>query len=270
MIDAEIETVRSKLNQIRVTRQQQREEMKHYIDQATLVLDNGRNTFHKYRLGKSKELSHYFSIMKTTQSSQSLPNSRTLRIQSTLLYCYHQIHVMQKAMELIEHQKNVMIRYMQCEMVVLEDEMDEVGMKFQDEKNRYRQHWDLVEHPRLHQLRIQENAMGHIRSLLVLQAKRRYHHSSAGPTSKVPKIGMLPVPDLKESCLSHLALQRLDWIQRLPTHDSNSEPICMIQLLKDLLEIDGTFFPPHTDIDKFLDDSMNSNRHKDILSGVSA
>jgi hypothetical protein len=268
MIEEEIERVRISLNQVRVKRQQQKEEIKYCIDEASSLLDIARRTYSD-RLQKSKDLSHYFSIMKAAHSCHSLPNSRTLRMQSILLFCVHQIDVLQKAIEMMEHQTNSLVQYMQCEIVVLEEEIEEVGRRYQDQKKIQCQNWDIVERPLLRQIRIQDNAIGHIRSLLVLKRRLRYPSSISSLSLKSVSNCSERAPDLKENRLPGSTLQRLNWIQSLPTHDSNSEPISMMQLLKELLEIDGTFFPIQTEVDKYLEHDIKGNLYNNIVTGVS-
>jgi hypothetical protein len=105
----------------------------------------------------------------------TLPDSTSLRKQGLLTYCSHQIEVMRKVQQECIAQTDKLIQYMRCEIAVVEQEKEDIRNDFMQQKQAQKNEWNCIEAPLKHQVRVQENAINHIQSLLLLQQDIRSH-----------------------------------------------------------------------------------------------
>ena len=258
-LEDEISATKDRLREIRQERASQRESFAASREQGRGSLTPNklkelRRCFRE-RLERNTELSHYFFAIKQVHYSDqncTLPDSASLRKQGLLTYCSHQIEVIRKAQELCQLQTEKMAQYMRCEIAVLEQEQEDLRLDFMQQKQAQRKEWNRIEGPLKHTVRVQENAINHIQSLLLLQQDIRSHSMllKDDPYSN-NSFGTL---DLNQS-LSTVSPTFTDSFSKLPD-TAGTQPEKLVELLKQLLLLDGTF-PTQPENEEFLDNSFS-------------
>ncbi|KAI2507546.1 hypothetical protein MHU86_6839 [Fragilaria crotonensis] len=271
-IEQEIASAKESLEEMRLNHRCEQESSQASLEQSRNKLQILQETFHR-RLHKSNtcDLSYYCSVMRQVHTWKSLPDSITLRKQATMLSASHRIEVLRKAMELLQKQTDSLAQYMRCEIAVMEWEHDDIKADFMEHKRLERVAWERIEAPLRHRVRVQENAMNHILSLLELQQEIRSHSLSSsqhfsleGESSTKSFSNSFATHDLHQS-LSVVSSTFVDSFSKLP-EGNGEEPMNMVELMKQLLILDGTF-PTEPDDDDLLENSCRDwTRLEQLLS----
>lgn len=238
-LEDEISLTKDRLLEIRHERASQREALAISLEQCR----NKEQWLHRCfreRLERKTELSHYFFAIKQVHFSDphcTLPDSTSLRKQGLLTYYSHQIEVMRKAQQECIAQTEKLIQYMRCEIAVVEQEKEDIRNDFIQQKQAQKNGWNRIEAPLKHHVRVQENVINHIQSLLLLQQDIRSHSMMVQDDHySSSSFGTL---DFNES-LSTVSATFVDSFRKLPD-TMVTEPEKLVELLKQLLLIDGTF-----------------------------
>ena len=249
-IEHEIAAVKECLVESRLACVRQAEDFSINLEQQQHRLEILCRTF-SYRLSKGKDLKYYQRLMKVCYNAKTMPDPTTLRKQGMLLFVSHNIEIYELAMECLENQTEKLRQYMLAEVSVMEFEQNKVMAGFREKKEIHQNFYDLAEAPLKYRVRVQENVMEHIRSLIQMQQVIRSHSFLL---QNQDSFTSYETHDLKQS-LSVVSATFTDSFSKLSM--KGDQPESLVSLMKQLLVLDGTF-PTNPENDEFLENSFSS------------
>mmetsp|Transcript_18885 Transcript_18885/g.31224 ORF Transcript_18885/g.31224 Transcript_18885/m.31224 type:complete len:363 (-) Transcript_18885:93-1181(-) len=242
-----------------------------------------------HRLSKGQVLIFYQAFLKQTygkNGSRNMPSPSTLRKQAMLLFVSHQIELHERAMRQLRTQTQRLVNYMQCELTVLQSEQVDLHTDYRTQKRIHQTDWDRIETPLQQQTYVQQMVLSHIQSLLQMRKEIRRHslhyyekgivgdddhdhdqslnlhqHHNYYPSSKQHE-SSFERHDLNQS-LSLVSATFEESFSILEQAESSSSPLgpkketSMASLMKQLLELDGTF-PTGPEQDEMLEQSLTN------------
>lgn len=259
------------LKEVRLGRIRQQEtytiELKRYHDAFI-----GKQEHFAHRLKKGRVLAYYQSLLKNSYTKQQSPKPSTLRKEAMLLFVSHQIEVTERAMEHLRSATTRMSQYMQCEMAVMRDEHDDLEAAFRVQQSVHNKERARLEAPLKHKMRVQQMVLSHLQSLIQMRQEIRRHslhyfekgvvcgddnveydYDTMHHTSDRPSFER---HDLNQS-LRLVSATFEESFSQLEESPIPREKESMVSLMKQLLELDGTF-PTGPEHDEFLEQSLSN------------